>query len=115
MSWRDSLVHRFPALAHLPPRSYVVGGAIRDLLMGREPADADVACDDPLAAAHTVSNRVIRLGGEEHLRAYRVVLPEHVYDFAELLDHDIAPDLARRDFTVNAMAVDLQTGELLDP
>jgi Poly A polymerase head domain/Probable RNA and SrmB- binding site of polymerase A len=115
IAWRDELLRRFPALAHLPPRCYVVGGAIRDLLLGRDPADADVACDDPLAAAKMVSNRVIRLGADEHLRAYRVVLPEHVYDFAELLEHDIGPDLARRDFTVNAMAVDLQSGELLDP
>ncbi|HEX6098626.1 MAG TPA: hypothetical protein VF432_20080 [Thermoanaerobaculia bacterium] len=115
MSWRDELTRRFPALAHLPPRCYVVGGAIRDLLLGREPLDADVACDDPLAAAKTVGDRVIRLGGVEHLRAYRVVLPVHVYDFAELLDHDIGRDLARRDFTVNAMAVDLDTGALLDP
>ena len=115
MSWRDELLRRFPALAHLPPRSYVVGGAIRDLLLGLEPADADVACDDPLAAARTVSDRVIRLGAEDDLHAFRVVLPEHVYDFAELLDHDIDRDLARRDFTMNAMAVDLQSGELLDP
>ncbi len=113
--WRDELVRRFPALATLPPSSYVVGGAIRDLLMGREPADADVACLDPLAAARTVSPKVIRLGDQEHLSAYRVVLPEHVYDFAELLDANIADDLARRDFTVNAMAVDLSNGALLDP
>jgi len=111
----DALTQRFPALATLGPRHYVVGGAIRDLLLGRDPADADVACDDPLAAAQTVGPRVIRLGDQEHLSAYRVVLPGHVYDFAELLDHDIAADLARRDFTVNAMAVDLASGELLDP
>jgi hypothetical protein len=115
MSWRDELLRRFPALAHLPSRSYVVGGAIRDLLLGHEPLDADVACDDPFEAARTISDRVIRLGGDEHLRAYRVVLPEHEYDFAETLDHDIDVDLSRRDFTMNAMAVDLATGVLLDP
>lgn len=115
MWWRDELTRRFPALAHLPPGCYVVGGAVRDLLLGRDPADADIACDDPLAAARAVSERVIRLGGKEHLRAYRVVLPGHVYDFAELLEHDIDKDLARRDFTVNAMAVHLEAGALLDP
>jgi hypothetical protein len=113
--WRDELTRRFPALARLDPPCYVVGGALRDLLLEREPADVDVACLDPLRAAQSVSPRVIRLGDQEHLSAYRVVLPEHVYDFAALLDGDIGPDLERRDFTINAMAVDLAGGELLDP
>ncbi len=115
MQWRDELTRRFPALAGLPGHCYVVGGAIRDLLLGLDPADADVACLDPLAAAHSISKRVIRLGNEEHLSAYRVVLPEHVYDFAQLLDDDLDADLARRDFTVNAMAVDLARDVLVDP
>lgn len=115
MSWRDDLTRRFPKLADLGPGSYVVGGAIRDLVAGREPADVDVASLDPLAGAKTIRDRVIRLGGEEHLVAYRVVDGGHVYDFAEILDGDIERDLARRDFTVNAMAVDLADDVLLDP
>jgi hypothetical protein len=115
MQWRSELTRRFPALKKLGPKHYVVGGAIRDLLLGRDPADADVACDDPLAAAKTISHRVIRLGADGHLNAYRVVLGEHVYDFAELLDRDVHADLARRDFTVNAMAVDLAEDTLFDP
>jgi tRNA nucleotidyltransferase (CCA-adding enzyme) len=113
--WREELTRRFPALKQLPSGCYVVGGAVRDLLLGRDPVDVDVACNDPIAAARSVSPRVIPLGKEQRLRAYRVVLPEHVYDFAELLEHDVARDLARRDFTVNAMAVDLATSTLLDP
>ena len=115
MSWREELLRRFPALAQLPPGCYVVGGAIRDLLLGKEPLDADVACNDPLAAARVLGGRLVPLGADEHLRAYRVVLPEHTYDFAELLEHDIDRDLARRDFTVNAMAVDLGSDALHDP
>ncbi|MDP9191579.1 MAG: hypothetical protein M3P06_07735 [Acidobacteriota bacterium] len=116
MQWHEELTRRFPALAKLAARHcYIVGGAVRDLLLGREPVDADVACLDPLAAARTIRDRVIRLGDAEHLSAYRVVDHQHVYDFAELLDHDIDADLARRDFTINAMAVDLERGELLDP
>jgi tRNA nucleotidyltransferase/poly(A) polymerase len=113
MSWRDELVRRFPKLTRLGPQSYVVGGAVRDLLLGREPLDVDVAVVDPLAAAKQIRDRVIRLGDGE-LTAYRVVDDDLVYDFAELLDHDLTTDLARRDFTINAMAVDLATDELLD-
>src|SRR5688500_10069286 len=113
--WRTALTRLFPALAKLDPSCYVVGGAVRDLLLGLAPADVDVACIHPLAAAQSVSARVITLGNEEHLRAYRVVLGDHVYDFTELLDHDIDADLARRDFTVNAIAVDFAKDQLLDP
>jgi hypothetical protein len=115
MQWREELTRRFPALARLGGNSYVVGGAVRDLLLGRDPSDADVACLDPLAAARSIRDKVIRLGDAEHLSAYRIVENGHIYDFAELLDHDIDADLARRDFTMNAMAVHLGTGRLLDP
>ncbi|HEX7705887.1 MAG TPA: hypothetical protein VF701_05450 [Thermoanaerobaculia bacterium] len=115
MKWREELTRRFPDLRKLPRGCYIVGGAIRDLLMGIEPADADVACHDPLAAAKTIRPRAIRLGDQEHLSAWRVVAGPHIYDFAALLDNAILPDLERRDFTVNAMAVDLESDELIDP
>jgi tRNA nucleotidyltransferase/poly(A) polymerase len=114
-SFREELLRLFPDLRRVPLPAYVVGGAVRDLLLGRHPADADVASNDPLAAARALGHKVIRLGKGDHLSAYRVVLGEHVYDFAELLDHDIDADLARRDFTINAMAVSLADGTHLDP
>jgi tRNA nucleotidyltransferase/poly(A) polymerase len=115
MTLRDDLLRLFPRLRDLPMHAYVVGGAIRDLTLGTPPADVDVACLDPLACARALRRKVIRLGREEHLSAYRVVDGPHVYDFAALLDGSIDADLARRDFTINAMAVDLASGELLDP
>jgi hypothetical protein len=110
----DELLRLFPDLRRISGPAWVVGGAIRDLLLNRQPADVDVACPDPLQSAQTLRRKVIRLG-REHLTAYRVAGAEHLYDFAEVLDGDIRRDLARRDFTVNAMAVDLRSGELLDP
>jgi tRNA nucleotidyltransferase/poly(A) polymerase len=115
MSLRDDLFALFPRLNGLPPHSYVVGGAVRDLFLGAHPADVDVACLDPLACARTLGRKTIRLGQADHLSAWRVVDGPHVYDFAEILDHDLDADLARRDFAINAMAVDLATGELHDP
>jgi tRNA nucleotidyltransferase/poly(A) polymerase len=115
MTLRDDLLRLFPRLRDLPMHAYVVGGAVRDLTLGTAPADVDVACLNPLACARALRCKVIRLGREEHLSAYRVVDGAHVYDFAALLDGTIDADLARRDFTINAMAVDLASGELLDP
>ena len=112
---RDELLRRFPKLKNLSPDTYIVGGAIRDLLLGIEPADVDVACNDPLQCAQSISKRVIRLGTGDHLSAWRVVDGDHIYDFAEILDHDIDVDLARRDFTVNAMALPVGGGDLRDP
>jgi tRNA nucleotidyltransferase/poly(A) polymerase len=112
---RDDLLQLFPRLRTLPADAYVVGGAVRDLIFGAAPADVDVACLDPLACARALGHNVIRLGREDHLSAWRVVDGPHVYDFAALLDGSIDADLARRDFTVNAMAVDLRSGALLDP
>jgi tRNA nucleotidyltransferase/poly(A) polymerase len=115
MTLRDDLLRLFPRLRDLPMHAYVVGGAVRDLTLGTAPADVDVACLDPLACARALRRKVIRLGREEHLSAYRVVDGVHTYDFAALLDGSIDADLTRRDFTINAMAVDLGSGELLDP
>jgi len=110
----DHLLQLFPALSRLPRDAFIVGGAIRDLLLGGDPADVDVACSDPLSCARAISPKVIRLG-KDHLTAYRIVLGEHVYDFAPLLDDSIDRDLGRRDFTVNAMAIPLDRDALLDP
>ena len=117
MSLREEILESFPRLRTLAGSCrnvYVGGGAGRDLRRGARPADVDIASDDPLSCARSLKLKVIRLG-RDHLSAWRVPDGEHVYDFAELLDGNIVADLARRDFTVNAMAVDLATGELHDP
>lgn len=112
---------------------YVVGGAVRDLLLGRTPHDWDVASDLPPEAvmdalrAHNIpvvdklgNNFGVVVGvfgghpveiatfrGESYGEdAHR---PEKVY-FSQSIDDD----LARRDFTINAMAMD-SNGYIIDP
>jgi tRNA nucleotidyltransferase/poly(A) polymerase len=101
-------------------RAWLVGGAVRDRLLGRKTEDVDVAVDaDPRRWARTIARAVggasFRLSGE--FGAWRVVGPGHGWhiDLVPLRDGDIAEDLAHRDFTINAMAEPLAGGALLDP
>ncbi|HVG75306.1 MAG TPA: hypothetical protein VM824_07980, partial [Thermoleophilaceae bacterium] len=101
-------------------RSWTVGGALRDELLGREVTDIDIAVEgDPEAAARELAREVrgpvFRLS--EAFGAWRVVDRRggRVYDFAPLQGEAIEEDLARRDFTINAMARPGDGGELIDP
>ena len=110
-------------------RSWIVGGAIRDELLGRDVTDIDLAVDgDPEAAARELAGEVrgpvFRLS--EAFGAWRVVDRRGgvVYDFAPLQGSTIEEDLAKRDFTVNAMARERSDeaapprpagGDLVDP
>ncbi len=111
---RNDLITRFPALTRLPADCHVVGGAIRDLLSGTEPADVDVVAIDAEAAARSLGGRVVKLGRGD-LVAYRVIVDGTIYDLAGRVGATVEEDLSRRDFTVDAIAVSLQTGEQIDP
>ena len=122
-----------PALEGLAP-SYLVGGAVRDLLRGSEAVDLDVAVEgDARSVARALAER---LGGEtrEHERfgtatvraldlsvdlatTRRETYPEPgVLPVVE--EARLDEDLVRRDFTINAMALGLtgdDLGHLYDP
>jgi Poly A polymerase head domain len=98
--------------------AWVVGGALRDELIGREIVDVDVACPDPELAARRYS----RLAGgavfplSERHGAWRVAFRDgKTVDFTPLHGASIEEDLATRDFTVNALARPLDGGALVDP
>lgn len=97
--------------------AYVVGGAIRDELLGRPVLDFDVACRKPEQAARAyrgaAGGTVFLLSGRHG--AWRVALAdERTLDFVQLRG-SIEEDLAGRDFTINAIAVPAQGGEPIDP
>jgi tRNA nucleotidyltransferase/poly(A) polymerase len=100
--------------------AWLVGGAVRDHLLGRPTDDFDISLPgDPRRAARAIARATngtaFQLSGA--FGAWRVVGPGHGWhvDLVELRDADIAADLAARDFTINAMAEPLAGGDVLDP
>lgn len=100
---------------------WLVGGTVRDLIMGRVVEDVDlVVAGDPEPAARlfarAIDGHVFPLS--EEFGAWRVIAPGRRWqaDVSPIRDGSIDADLAQRDFTINAIAVPLKAGEpLLDP
>lgn len=98
--------------------AWVVGGALRDELLGLEIVDVDVACADPELAARVYSRlaRGAVFPLSERHGAWRVAFRDGTtVDFTPLHGETIEEDLRTRDFTVNALARPLAGGELVDP
>lgn len=110
-------------------RSWIVGGCVRDTLLGRGASDWDVATDAPPAMLMQVFPAAIPTGlqhgtvtlvmGGRHyevttLRGETTYSDGRHPDAVHFVD-DITADLARRDFTVNAIAVEPASGALIDP
>jgi tRNA nucleotidyltransferase (CCA-adding enzyme) len=108
--------------------AYLVGGAVRDLLLGLEGGDLDVAIEgEPEALADLPGFELEREGlfltGRLHLDGVRIDVARaraETYPqpgaLPQVRPATITDDLARRDFTVNAMAFPLSGDpELLDP
>jgi tRNA nucleotidyltransferase (CCA-adding enzyme) len=108
---------------------YLVGGAVRDLLLGRARGDIDlVVVGDAASLAGRLGAEVVE---HERFATAKARLDGHEIDIAgarsETYPHpgalpvvepagDLETDLARRDFTINAMAIPLQgEQELIDP
>jgi tRNA nucleotidyltransferase/poly(A) polymerase len=97
--------------------AWFVGGAVRDELLGRPILDVDVVCRDPAAAARAYAKRSegFPFALSEQHSSWRVVLDgARTVDFTPV-HGSIESDLARRDFTVNAIAIPVDGGEHIDP
>jgi Poly A polymerase head domain len=93
--------------------AWVVGGAVRDELLGRPVYDLDVSCRDAERAARALrasaGDAVFPLN--ERFGAWRVVLDRsRTVDFSPLRGDSIEADLAERDFTANAIALPVAGG-----
>ncbi|MDX1642847.1 MAG: hypothetical protein R3244_00670, partial [Thermoanaerobaculia bacterium] len=118
------LLERSPArelIAAEPPSAcHLVGGAIRDWLLESELAhDWDLVVDGQGAAyaarlARRLGGRVVEPGGTR-FAIHRVVAAAMRIDIWDRHGTPLDSELARRDFTINSIALDLADGTLYDP
>ena len=109
--------------------AWVVGGSVRDLLMGRSPKDWDLATSARPEQVQKIFERVIPTGIDHG--TVTVLWSSERYEVTTLRGEgaytdgrhpdsvffvdDIEKDLSRRDFTVNALAYHVHTDRLIDP
>lgn len=98
---------------------YVVGGSVRDLLAGRMPHDYDMVVHQDCTnfasrLAAMTGGHIVELGKQQQ-KLLRVVTKDLFFDIMPVNGTSIENDLRRRDFTINAMAVDVSSGKLIDP
>lgn len=108
------------SLEWLPPAAYLVGGNVRDALLGRQAEYLDLDFVLPEGAVRTakmIANHYqagfVLLDAERQIA--RVVFERATADFAQQVGDSLEEDLYHRDFTVNAIAYNPHTAEILDP
>lgn len=99
---------------------YIVGGTVRDFLTGKESFDRDIIVTDEDAKDFALKMQplfdAVFVPLDEVNKIYRLVLPDKVnyIDITNPLEGSLHKDLMRRDLTINALAVNVRTCEIID-
>ncbi|WP_013322384.1 CCA tRNA nucleotidyltransferase [Gloeothece verrucosa] len=125
MSWQNRLscllTHELPFnLDLLPPHACLVGGAVRDALLNRQRDYLDLDFVVPQLAVETAREiaKTCHAGFvilDQQRQIARIVFTDATVDFALQEGETVESDLHRRDFTINAIAYNPHTSELIDP
>ena len=99
---------------------YLVGGSVRDYLMDIQSHDRDLIVTDE--DAKTFSQKLADIldatfvSLDEENKIYRLVMPNKIdyLDITNPLDNSLEKDLMRRDLTINSIAINLRTSEIVD-
>lgn len=108
-------------LSWLPQPAYLVGGGVRDALRGQATSpylDLDFvlpekAVETAQAIARAHGAGFVLLDAQRQIA--RVVFGQATADFAQQMGSNLTSDLQRRDFTINAIAYNPHTQEIIDP
>ncbi|WP_414624169.1 CCA tRNA nucleotidyltransferase [Calothrix sp. CCY 0018] len=104
----------------LPKPAYLVGGAVRDAILGRNREYLDLDFILPSEAVN-VARKIAKYHQagfvllDEQRQIARVVFPNATVDIAQQEGDSLETDLHRRDFTINAIAYNIHTQEIRDP
>ncbi len=108
------------------PEVYLVGGVVRDMLLSRPPRDIDLMTRDAESFAKKLAATrdavVVPFEKKADEPCYRVIVRQHRESFIDIVSmrgDTVSDDLERRDFTVNAIAVRIESGgasgKIIDP
>jgi poly(A) polymerase len=123
LPWHDLLEQITPLVPGDSP-IYLVGGAIRDMLLGRPTHDLDfvILSENALKISRRIANSIgaFYFPLDEDRATARLILDvngvKKTLDFAGPRGPDLESDLRARDFTINAMAIDMASPQvLIDP
>lgn len=100
---------------------FLVGGAIRDFFLGKENYDKDIVVEKTDARDFAEKLAVFLDGSfiplDEENKIYRIMLKNKIdcVDVAQSMGENLLEDLRRRDLTINSVALNLLTDEIIDP
>ncbi|RMF92131.1 MAG: CCA tRNA nucleotidyltransferase [Candidatus Schekmanbacteria bacterium] len=98
---------------------YLVGGFIRDCLLGRLPVDMDYIVEkDAEKIAQEFAQKIrgkFIIMGKPPKTSYRVAARGNIIDFVDAVDGILVNDLSKRDFTINAISLEINSWKLFDP